>query len=195
MARRHWALLLVWSGLVALVVLGAILPLADKSLLGLAFLISPIVAIVTLVRVFRRNVPEPMAHRWAIVQRVLAGTCVAFAIGGLVGSASQLTEIGGKTTMQNGPLALLFLLSLIGSYHALVRPTPRNNAIPAVIVHVAWMPLVLVNQHRSLELEQWQKAITGLGILGLLGASAFAAMLALAGFAGAPARVPEARQL
>jgi hypothetical protein len=196
MLRRHWLLLLCWVAMFLAVVIGIAVPGTDHALLGMPFLVSPIVALVTLSKVFRRKELEPLGHRWTIAHRILTGGCVALAIGGLVGSASQLVEVAGSTRMENGPMALLFLLGLVGSWAAFVRPSPRNTAVPAAIVHVAWLPLFFINQkYEPAEFEGWQKGLSALGLLGLLGLSALAAMIALSAFAGAPSRVPEARQL
>lgn len=195
MLRRHWLLLSLWTGLFALMLAGILSSGENKSLLGFPLIISPFVALVTVIRLFRRKDVEPFRHRWAIAQRIAVGLCVLCALGGLVASASQFVQVEGSTTIQNGPMALLFLLSLIGSYSALVRPSPRNTALPAPIVHIGWLPLFVANNQTFGHIELWQKAVIGLSLLGLLVASAISSMIALGAYTGEPARVPEARQL
>lgn len=194
MANRHWLLLALWTCLLLVVTIAIVTNAASKTI-GLPLLITPLVAIATFVRLFRRTGREALlSPRWATVHRILGGLSVALAIGGIVGAASQLVDVGGSRRLENGPLALLFLLSLIGSYHALVRPTPRNTALPALIVHIAWMPLVLWNlQYEVVDPAAWQQGLIAIGVLGLLATSGLLALVALAAFTGAVPRVPEAR--
>lgn len=195
MARRHWLLLTFWIGLVLLVVIGGLARTQDKSLIGMPFLISPFVAIATVVRLRTRKEPEQWQRGWKLAQRLACGGLVALAVGGLFGSASQIVVVAGTSRMQNGPIALFFLLVLFASWPALVRPSPRGTAIPSLVVHVGWLPLWMANMAYAMpEVSvKWQHALVGIGILGSLALSAVAAIVAIAGFSGAPTTVPEAR--
>ena len=194
MAQRPWILLAIWCGLFLMVLVGSLTG-GDHAVLGMPFLISPIVALVTVVRLASRKEREEVTRGWAIAQRVVTGACVVLAICGLVGSASEMAVVGGAMSVKNWPLALLFFLALIASYRGLVRPTPRGTAIPAMVVHLAWLPLFLGNMRDYVALDQWQRALMGIGLLGLLAFTGFAAIIALVGFTGMRPRVPEARQL
>jgi hypothetical protein len=64
-----------------------------------------------------------------------------------------------------------------------------------MVVHLAWLPLFIGNMRDYMALDQWQRALMGIGLLGLLAFTGIAAIVALVGFTGERSRVPEARQL
>ena len=120
MARQYWLLISIWSICIAIVVLGIAAPSTNHALLGMPFLITPILSIVTLVRVWKRDSEEVIGPKAKILHRVVIGACVLFAIGGIVGSAAQLATVDGETRTKMRAMAMSRVAELL-------RMTPARN--------------------------------------------------------------------
>lgn len=170
---------------------------ARPDLYVLVFLISPVVAAATFMAVSDQREVEPLRARWGLVFRACGGLLVLFSLAGIVGSTGRLID-SATEGIHNGPLAMLFLAALILAWRALTRPSPRRAALPACVVHIAWIPMLILNvfgNHREVFAEAWMHVLTVGALLGILAVSAFVALLALVGFDGAsrlaPARATE----
>lgn len=188
---RHPVLLSCWAIIVAMVVIA--LATGHSVVGGFALMISPIVAIVTLVRLRAQDTELVPRRGVTRAHQIIVGLLVALALGGVVATASRTSELA---KLENLPLAVLYLASMVACYRALVRPTPRSLAVPVVVVHVMWIPCTIVNlSFAPAHWDKWQQGMNGLALLGLLFGSVLVAMIALAGFSGPRSTLPEAREV
>jgi len=181
---RHPILFAVWLATFAIFLGG----LAAKSdVLLFAFLVSPFAAIATFAVTNRRSTEEPLRKRFRILYLIVLGGIAAFSLLGIVGSASSFSDVP-----RNAPLAIFFLMTLVASWAAIARQTPRRAALPGMVAHVSWVPLIIINiANETLEWSRWQQMLAGLGVMVILILGAFASLLALYAFVG-PARLAPA---
>lgn len=179
---RHPVVTASWLAIICLCVVGAT---AESELaLGLAFLVAPFAAIATLAVTVRRGTDEGFRHRFAIPYRMVLAMLALSSFLGIVGSASSFEHV-----RMNAPIAIWFLMTLVASWAALARPTPRRAAIPGMVAHVTWIPAVMINVAWSppeVAWTDWQQFLVGLGFFVVLGLATVASLFALFAFGGPP---------
>lgn len=182
---RHPVLLSLWGGLLAVSGVG----LSNPTLYILVFLVSPVVAIATFAEVWERRQVEVLRPGWSIVYRVATAGLAVAGVAGVVATAGRLA--GGRDEwFANAPLAILFLGAFLTAWRALSRPSPRRAAIPAMVILIAWCPLLIANvvvDRRALDhTTPWLRMVAGGSLIAILALSAIVAVLSLVSFQGEP---------
>jgi len=176
---RHPILAATWLAIFALCAVGAA---SSEFALGLALLIAPFAAIATVAVTARRGTNEPFRRRFAVAYRIVLGMLAVSSLLGIIGSASSFAHV-----RMNAPIAIWFLLTLVASWAAVVRPTPRKAALPGLVAHVAWVPAVMINLVTNpveVAWADWQQFVVGVGFFIVLGLSTVASVFALYAFRG-----------
>jgi len=144
--------------------------------------------------VFRRRDPEPFAAGWATVYRAATSLLLVAAVVGLVAAAGRVVRHGGGSPgLQVGPAGLLFLLAFVLGWRALVGATPRRAAIVGMVVHLLWVPILIIDlamgigRHGSVPAHP---QLWGAALLGVVALAAAMSILALVAFAGASSLAP-----
>ncbi len=180
MLLAFWGVLIVLSGR----------GLVDPSWLAVVVLVCPLVSIGALAAVSRRVAPEPLRRGWSFGYRAASALLALAGVAGVVSAAARMvTDRGGAEHLENGPLALLFLISFVVAWPAVARPTPRRAALPAVVIHLIWLPLVLMNvvsRHTDVPESGWHTTLSTASLVGILVFSASTSILALVAFEGTP---------
>ncbi len=180
---RHPILLSLWAVVVILSGLG----LSNPAWFILVFLLSPILAVATAARIYAREEVGVLRPGWSIAYRIVTAGLALAGIAGVVVTAGRLA---GREAdwFANGPVALLFLLAFLTGWRALIRPSPRRAVVPAVVIHLAWLPLLIANEvvdRDSLDYgARWLQVVAGVSLIAILALSAFAAVLSLVCFHG-----------
>jgi hypothetical protein len=177
---RHPVLSAVWLATVALCAVGIVQ--RSNLALGLALLVAPLAAIATLAVTARRRTSEPFRRRFAIPYRIVLGILAISSLLGIVGSASSFEHV-----RMNAPIAIWFLMTLVASWAALARPSPRNAAVPGMVAHVTWIPVVLINVAASpieVAWADWQQFLVGIGFFVVLALGTVASLFAVFAFVG-----------
>ena len=190
MGVRHPVLLSLWGLMIGAVALSV----TNLAWFSIALFGTPFVGIATLSVVFRRRDPEPFAPGWTRVYRAAAGLLLVAAAIGLVAAAGRVVRHGsGSPGLQVGPAGLLFLLAFVLGWRALVGPTALRAAIVGMVVHLLWVPILIIDlamgigRHGSVPAHP---QLWGAALLGVVALSAAMSMLALVAFAGASSLVP-----
>jgi hypothetical protein len=176
---RHPILAATWLAIFALCAVGAV---RSELALGLALLIAPFAAIATLAVTARRGASEPFRRWFPIAYRIVFGMLAVSSLLGIIGSASSFEHV-----QMNAPIAIWFLMTLVASWAAFARPSPRKAAIVGMVAHVAWVPAVMINVAASpmeVAWADWQQFLVGLGFFIVLGLSTVASLFALYAFVG-----------
>jgi len=197
-SSRHPILLSLWAGLVVLSGLG----LSDPAWYVLVFLASPIVAIGTFAVVYARRDLEVLRPGWSIAYRAATALLALAGFAGMIATAGRLAGADAPW-FEDAPLALLFLLAFLAAWPTVASPSPRRAAIPAMVVHSSWLPLVIANaviergQDRPAVLGvgsewRWAQIVGGVSLISILALSAIVAVLSVVAFSG-EARIARAR--
>jgi len=178
---KHPILLSHWAGLFVATGLG----LTNSLWFVLVFLVSPFVAIATFARIADRRVVEGLRPGWSIAYRIVTGALVLAAIAGVAASAGRLVRDDGHW-FQNGPLAVLFLLTFVTAWPTAARPSPRRAAVPAMVVHIVWLPLVIADAASGPYYRPyvWSDVVISMSLIAILALSAVVAVLGIVGFRG-----------
>lgn len=190
-SSRHRVLASLWSGVFATTGVG----LSDPKWFILVFVASPFIAIATFSAHYERRQVEALRRGWSIAYRIATA---GLALAGIVGVVATAGRLAGDDAewFANGPLALLFLLAFLTAWPALTRPSPRRATIPAMVIHIAWLPLLIANwvmdSHRLAEDTGWLRVVAGVSLPAILAFSALAAVLSLVCFQG-EAQIASAR--
>ena len=179
---RHPFLTAVWLATFALCAAGA--ATRSEFALGLALMTAPFATIATLAVTVRRGPDERFRRRVAIPYRIVLGMLAGTSLLGIIGSASSFDHV-----RMNAPISIWFLMTLVASWAALARPSPRCAAISGMVAHVTWIPAVMINVASSpidVPWAEWQQFLVGIGFFIVLGLGAVASLLALFAFAGPP---------
>ncbi len=169
-------LLVLW----ALAAMGVPLALSSPGYWLLEFLITPILALATLVAV----TPPPdlevyLRRRWRGIYFAMMGAVAASGLVGMVAVAGDLAT----AKFANGPIAILFLLAFVTGWRAISTPTPRRAAVPAAVIHAFWIPLLIMDLGcRDDHLSALQERVALDAGIGMLAASAVAAIVSLVAF-------------
>lgn len=190
-AARHTVLLSMWSGVIATAGVG----LSDPKLFVLVFLASPIIAIATFAALYERRQVEGLRPGWSIAYRIVTAGLALAGIAGVIATAGRLAGPDARW-FANGPFALLFLLAFLAAWPALAKPSPRRAAIPAMVIHIAWLPLLIANavidRHSLDAAAGWLQVVAGVSLVAILALSVLTAVLSLVSFLGEP-RIAAAR--
>jgi len=193
---RHPILLSLWAALVVVTGLG----LSHAAWFVLVFLVSPLVAIGTFSVVYARKDAEVLRPGWSIAYRAATALLALAGVTGVIVTTGRLAGADAPW-FENAPLALLFLLAFLAAWPTVTRPSPRRAAIPAMVVHITWLPLVIANavlehgQHHAatpgLSSDWgWAHVVSGVSLVALLALSALVAVLSVVGFSGEPRIAP-----
>ncbi len=189
MGVRRPVLLSLWGLMIA----AAARSVTNLAWLSIALFGTPFVGIATLSVVVRRRDPEPFAAGWATVYRAAAGLLLVAAAIGLVAAAGRVVRHGsGSAVTQVGPTGLLFLLAFVLGWRALVGSTPRRAAIVGMVVHLLWVPILIIDLAMGIGRRGSVPAhpqLWGAALLGVVALAAAMSMLALVGFAGSSSLV------
>lgn len=189
---RRTALAAAWSGVFTFSGIG----LSDPKWFILVSVASPIIAIATFAALSERRNVEELRRGWSIGYRIATVGLVLAGIAGVLATAGRLAGTDAPW-FANGPLALLFLLAFLTGWPALAKPSPRRGALPAMVIHISWLPLLVANwvmDDRWLhdEEDSWLQVVGSVSLPSILACSAFAAVLSLVAFHGEP-RIAAAR--
>ena len=197
-SSRHPIVLSLWAALVVITGLG----LSHPAWFVLVFLVSPIVAIGTFSVVYARTDVEVLRPGWSLAYRAATALLALAAVTGVISTAGRLAGADAPW-FENAPLALLFLLAFLAAWPTVARPSPRRAAIPAMVVHITWPPLMIANavlEHRQYHAATpgissdwgWSHVVSGVSLVSILALSALVAVLSVVGFSGEP-RIASAR--
>ncbi|MBA3539300.1 MAG: hypothetical protein H0T79_06700 [Deltaproteobacteria bacterium] len=189
---RHPILLVSWAilggfGLLAFV--------CAPALMMVPILGSPILAIATLAAAGRYP-HETLARAWRIPYHAALGGLVISGLIGIVTSAAKLASDRHGWHFENAPLGLLFLLAVLIGWRAIITPSPPRAALPGMILHVSWIPLVIVNLFTLRHDRFVAMPVEGMfwSAVAILGFSLVAGVIAILGFEAPPTvAVPVAR--
>ncbi|MBA3455872.1 MAG: hypothetical protein H0T42_22435 [Deltaproteobacteria bacterium] len=187
--RSHPVLLALWAGLIVASGLG----LSNWLWFGLVFVGSPLLAIATFAALGDRRQVEVLRPVWWIAYRLAVAGLALAGIAGVVATAGQLAGHDADWSA-NAPFALLFLLAFLAAWPALTKPSPRRASLPAMVIHIAWIPLLIANAvtngRRGGLGSGWESTLAIISLTAILALSAIVAVLALVSFNGEPRLAP-----
>lgn len=192
--HRH----VVWGWIAVGGLLGIGLLLRTPAPVVLAILGGPFVGVATFKLVKHRRAPEALRAGWGAVHHAVLAALALAGVVGVVASAGRSVE--SIATIHNGPLNLMFVAATILAWRALFRPSPRRAAVIACVVHIAWVPVLLSNSHRTshaaflFDAGTYSERGIVVGLCGVLGLSALASVLAVVAFRGIPVAEARARR-